>query len=124
MRSKRTTRPSPKTGRSWHPPGFEGRCAPIWPPATSCQRANAETKGSATLLLQMEAKMNANLYEQLVGSVDDVGQTTIEMPDGKQYSYLDLVSLSAGIANVLVARGVKPGDRVAVEIEKSFVALV
>lgn len=68
--------------------------------------------------------MNANLYEQLVGSVDNTGRTAIEMPDGDRYSYLELVALSAGIANVLVARGVKPGDRVAVKVEKSFVALV
>ncbi len=68
--------------------------------------------------------MNANLYEQLVGSVDDPGRTAIEMPDGERYSYLDLVALSARIANVLAARGVKPGDRVAVKVDKSFAALV
>jgi malonyl-CoA/methylmalonyl-CoA synthetase len=68
--------------------------------------------------------MNANLYERLVGSVDHAGRTAIEMPDGECYSYLDLVSLSARIANVLVDRGVKPGDRVAAKVEKSFAALV
>ncbi|SDP31736.1 malonyl-CoA synthase [Afipia sp. GAS231] len=68
--------------------------------------------------------MNANLYERLVGSVDHAGRTAIEMPDGECYSYLDLVSLSARTANVLVDRGVKPGDRVAAKVEKSFAALV
>jgi len=68
--------------------------------------------------------MNANLYERLVGSVDHAGRTAIETPDGERHSYLDMVMLSARIANVLVARGVKPGDRVAVKVEKSSVALV
>ncbi len=68
--------------------------------------------------------MNANLYERLAGSVDHGERTAVEMPDGERYSYLDLVELSARIANVLVARGVKPGDRVAVKVEKSFAALV
>jgi malonyl-CoA/methylmalonyl-CoA synthetase len=68
--------------------------------------------------------MNANLYERLVGSVDNVGRAAIEMPGGERYSYLDLVSFSARIANVLVARGVKPGDRVVAKVEKSFAALV
>jgi malonyl-CoA/methylmalonyl-CoA synthetase len=68
--------------------------------------------------------MNANLYERLVGSVDDGERTAVEMPDGIRHCYRDLVALSAQIANVLVARGVKPGDRVAAKVEKSFAALV
>jgi len=68
--------------------------------------------------------MNANLYERLVGSTENGEQAAIEMPDGISYSYSDLVALSARIANVLVARGVKPGDRVAAKVEKSFTALV
>jgi malonyl-CoA/methylmalonyl-CoA synthetase len=41
------------------------------------------------------------------------------MPDGARHSYLDLVSLSARIANVLVTRGVRPSDRVAEQIAMS-----
>jgi len=68
--------------------------------------------------------MNANLYERLVGSVDHGERTAVEMPDGNRHSYRDLVALSSRIANVLVARGVKPGDRVAAKVEKSLAALV
>ena len=45
-------------------------------------------------------------------------------PAGETISYADLVALSGRFANVLVARGVKPGDRVAVQVEKSVPALV
>jgi malonyl-CoA/methylmalonyl-CoA synthetase len=68
--------------------------------------------------------MSANLYERLVGSVENPGGTAIEMPDGVRHSYADLVMLAGRIANVLVARGVKPGDRVAVKVEKTLMALV
>jgi malonyl-CoA/methylmalonyl-CoA synthetase len=38
---------------------------------------------------------------------------------GERFSYGALETLSAQVASVLVARGVKPGDRVAVQVEKS-----
>lgn len=68
--------------------------------------------------------MNANLYEWLVGSTAHAGRTAVEMPDGARHSYLDLVELSARYANVMVARGVRPGDRVTAKVEKSLAALV
>ena len=68
--------------------------------------------------------MNANLFERLVGSANNSERPAVEMPDGMRHSYRDLSALSARIANVLVARGVKPGDRVAAKVEKSFAALV
>ena len=43
---------------------------------------------------------------------------------GRRVSYADLIALSGRLANVLAARGVKPGDRVAVQVEKSVPALV
>ncbi|MBB6250658.1 malonate--CoA ligase [Nitrospirillum iridis] len=39
-------------------------------------------------------------------------------------TYGDVVALSARMANLLVARGVKPGDRVAVQVEKSAEAIM
>ena len=39
-------------------------------------------------------------------------------------SYGDMLSLSARLANALVQRGVKPGDRVAAQVEKSAEAIV
>lgn len=39
---------------------------------------------------------------------------------GKSYSYADMIARSAQYANALVELGVSPGDRVAVQVEKSF----
>lgn len=47
-----------------------------------------------------------------------------EMPDGRRYTYQDLEDVSARFANALVALGVKPGDRVAVQVEKSIEAIM
>lgn len=46
------------------------------------------------------------------------------LDDGRTYSYADMVAVSARFANALVALGVKPGDRVAVQVEKSIEALM
>jgi malonyl-CoA/methylmalonyl-CoA synthetase len=43
----------------------------------------------------------------------------IIVPDAVTYSYADLEARSAQFAHVLVAAGVAPGDRVAVQVEKS-----
>jgi malonyl-CoA/methylmalonyl-CoA synthetase len=45
-------------------------------------------------------------------------------PDGKALSYGDLEAVSARLAGVLAAAGVVPGDRVAVQVEKSANALM
>jgi len=46
------------------------------------------------------------------------------LDDGRRLSYADMLDVSARFANALVALGVKPGDRVAVQVEKSFEALM
>ena len=46
------------------------------------------------------------------------------LPDGRSYSYGDVEKVSAQFASVLVSLGVKPGDRVAVQVEKSIEALM
>jgi malonyl-CoA/methylmalonyl-CoA synthetase len=68
--------------------------------------------------------MNANLFERLERSIADRTRTAIATPAGETVSYAELTSLSGRLANVLVTRGVKPGDRVAVQVEKSVPALV
>ncbi|MDU0339500.1 malonate--CoA ligase [Bosea rubneri] len=44
--------------------------------------------------------------------------------DGRVFSYADMVAASGRYAGALVALGVKPGDRVAVQVEKSIEALM
>src|SRR6201991_949094 len=68
--------------------------------------------------------MNANLFSRLFDTLDDPNRLAIEMLDGTRISYGDLIARAGQIANVLVARGVKPGDRVAAQTEKSVPALV
>lgn len=44
--------------------------------------------------------------------------------DGRRYSYGDVDEVSGRFANVLVGLGVKPGDRVAVQVPKSIEAIM
>ena len=54
----------------------------------------------------------------------DLSATFIERPDGAVLSYADMIAQSAQLAHVLAARGVRPGDRVAVQAEKSVESLL
>ena len=67
---------------------------------------------------------NANLFSRLFDDLDDATRLAIETPDGGHISYGDLIAFAGQIANVLVARGVRPGDRVAAQTEKSVPGLV
>jgi malonyl-CoA/methylmalonyl-CoA synthetase len=67
---------------------------------------------------------NANLFSRLFDGIDDPNRLAIETLDGHHISYGDLVARAGAIANVLVATGVKPGDRVAAQTEKSVPALL
>ena len=65
-----------------------------------------------------------NLFSRLFDKLEDPARLAIETPEGKPISYGDLVALAGQMANVLVSRGVKPGDRVAAQTEKSVPGLV
>ena len=71
----------------------------------------------------MNTAANANLFSRLF-DVWTTRRLAIETARGARISYADLIALSGRMANVLVSRGVKPGDRVAVQTEKSVRALV
>jgi malonyl-CoA/methylmalonyl-CoA synthetase len=68
--------------------------------------------------------MNANLFSRLFDRLDDPGRLAIETTDGQRISYGELISRAGQMANLLVSRGVKPGDRVAAQTEKSVPGLV
>ncbi|MDO9563877.1 MAG: malonyl-CoA synthase [Bradyrhizobium sp.] len=68
--------------------------------------------------------MNANLFSRLFDGLDDPSRLAIETADGQHISYGDLMARAGQMANVLVSRGVKPGDRVAAQTEKSVAGLV
>src|ERR1700736_6086857 len=68
--------------------------------------------------------MNANLFSRLFDKLDDPTRLAIETIDGQHLSYGDLMARAGQMANVLVDAGVKPGDRVAAQTEKSVPGLV
>jgi malonyl-CoA/methylmalonyl-CoA synthetase len=68
--------------------------------------------------------MNANLFSRLFDGLKDPNKLAIEIADGGRVSYGDLIAHSGRMANYLVAQGVKTGDRIAVQAEKSVPALV
>lgn len=67
--------------------------------------------------------MNNHLFDAIRNSVlpEDV---FIETPSGQHFTYGQMLTLSAQLANALVTCGVEPGDRVAVQVEKSPEALM
>ena len=66
----------------------------------------------------------SNLFELLLGDKPGSGRLALEAPDGLRLSFKHLVEASGRMAGALVALGVKPGDRVAVQAEKSPASLV
>src|SRR4051812_30372562 len=72
----------------------------------------------------MNQAADANLFSRLFDRLDDPKRLAIETHDGGRISYGDLIARAGQMANVLVARGVKPGDRVAVQVEKSVANIV
>src|SRR3982751_24168 len=67
---------------------------------------------------------NANLFSRLFDGTEDPARLAIETFDGQRISYGELIARAGQMANVLVSRGVKPGDRVAAQTEKSVPGLV
>jgi malonyl-CoA/methylmalonyl-CoA synthetase len=72
----------------------------------------------------MNNTASANLFSRLFDNLDDPNRLAIEMLDGTRISYADLIARAGQMANVLISRGVKPGDRVAAQTEKSVPGLV
>src|SRR5690242_13813390 len=64
-----------------------------------------------------------NLFTQLFASGQSLDQPFIEKPDGGVLRYRDSLDATARLANRLVQLGVKPGDRVAAQIERSVEAI-
>jgi malonyl-CoA/methylmalonyl-CoA synthetase len=72
----------------------------------------------------MKPVANANLFSRLFDGLDDPDRLAIETLDGQRISYGELIARAGQMSNVLVSRGVKVGDRVAAQSEKSVAALV
>src|SRR5436305_13488955 len=68
--------------------------------------------------------MSGNLFDLLRSHCPSPQKALLEVPDGRQLSYEEALAWSGRVANVLVLRGVEPGDRVAVQVEKSPEAVI
>ena len=69
--------------------------------------------------------MSQHLFETFAARMQDRGDADfITTRDGSRYSHADALSASARLAGALVALGVSPGDRVAVQVEKSPEAIL
>ena len=65
--------------------------------------------------------MNANLYDLFERHFPDATeQPFLIVPNAAAVSYGDLADMSARIAHALVAAGCRPGDRVAVQVDKHW----
>ena len=67
---------------------------------------------------------SANIYARLFDGLKDPLKTAIEPDGGAPISYRELDERAAQYANYLQNCGVKPGDRVAVQVEKSVAAVM
>ncbi len=67
--------------------------------------------------------MNDNIFQHFFDAKQNHAALFIETAAGAVLSYADVFNLSGQIANVLIAEGLKPDDRVAAQVEKSVAAL-
>ncbi len=67
--------------------------------------------------------MTNHLYDAISAANPGDGKALILLPEGGRVSYGDAFALTGRLAGYLIRRGVKPGDRVAVQVEKSWQAL-
>src|SRR5436309_11786855 len=68
--------------------------------------------------------MSGNLFDLIRSHVPSPDKTLLELADGRRLNYGEALARSGRVANILVLRGVEPGDRVAVQVEKSPEALI
>ena len=67
--------------------------------------------------------MSNRLFDTLLAPHRENPRTLLKLTDGSTRSYAEMLSLSAQLANTLQEIGAVPGDRVAVQLEKSPEAL-
>ena len=68
--------------------------------------------------------MISNLFTIFRRTFPEPSRIFLERPDGTTLSYGELLDLSGRVATVLIELGVRPGDRIAAQVEKSAEALM
>jgi malonyl-CoA/methylmalonyl-CoA synthetase len=64
--------------------------------------------------------MSNHLYSAIEAANADLKKVLIKLADGKHLSYGEVFSLAEKLASHLIRSGVVPGDRIAVQVEKSW----
>ncbi|MEW6123949.1 MAG: malonyl-CoA synthase [Pseudomonadota bacterium] len=64
-----------------------------------------------------------HLFSAIRAAIPSLDTPLALHPGGGMETYGDALAFSGRLANLMVARGVKPGDRVAVQVDKSWTAL-
>ena len=73
----------------------------------------------------MQLPLNANLYAAFAASFpSDLNKPCLILPDGRAWTYGDIERASAKLANLLVALGLRRGDRIAMQVGKLPEALL
>ena len=67
--------------------------------------------------------MTNHLFDQIKAAMPAASARFIELTDGRVLTYGGMLERSGALAATLVSLGVKPGDRVAVQVEKSASAI-
>ena len=67
--------------------------------------------------------MSNHLFDGLLGQCRPE-HVFAHLQDGRRYTYQDVLDVSGRFANLLIARGLTPGDRVALQVPKSIEALM
>jgi malonyl-CoA/methylmalonyl-CoA synthetase len=68
--------------------------------------------------------VTGNLFSTIRDAAPDPSKVLAELPDGSSSTYAETFALAARFANALEESGIEPGDRVAVQVEKSWPAVV
>src|SRR5580698_5453643 len=88
-----------------------------------CRRLEAPTRALQSGD-QVSRHPSANLFDLIAARAPHPDKLALETADAAALTYAGLFKRSAQAANALVALGVKPGDRVAVQLEKSADVIV
>ena len=63
--------------------------------------------------------MANTLYDALIAPHKTTAKTLLHLKDGPDWSYQDLIETAGRFAALLESTGAKPGDRIAVQVDKS-----
>ena len=64
-----------------------------------------------------------HLFDGLLGGRESGNRCLLDVPGERTWSYAELVELSGRFANLLQASGLAPGERIAVQVDKSAAAI-